>query len=133
MAKYINQSYDSKCALVFDSGPFIERQGNFEDNGAFDYCPEDNPAVTRLVKVPAQQILTAMSQATTEYSDLSSHYFKLTKHKHPLPVLTTARELEARGMYGDYERHDQCVQTPAMTIMYYEVLEIDDYFINEMW
>lgn len=130
VSKYINQGYNGKCALIFDSGPIVECQGGFEDYTVFDYCLEEDPAITCVVKVPAQEVLTALSQAVTAAHDLSCQYFKLIQHKRPATVFTTIRELKKRDKDGDCDPHYQCVDTPGMTYVYYEVMEEDEDYMN---
>jgi hypothetical protein len=93
VARSIRDQFGGECIMAFGSGPFIEHQGHVGNFGYFSR--HGDPGITRVMKLPALEILSAISHDTTGSDDLKKRYSDLMKHKRP-NVRVTSQILDER-------------------------------------
>ncbi|KAF2789727.1 hypothetical protein K505DRAFT_365344 [Melanomma pulvis-pyrius CBS 109.77] len=108
VAQHIDREYKGRCILSFGSGPILEIDGKL-DNDHFGYSVAPNSAITRTLKTPALEILTAISNSKRpEYTDsctngdarapdfeLEQQYTRMTEHTPPNVTINSVHAMTA--------------------------------------
>jgi hypothetical protein len=120
VALRLNQDFDTNCSLSFGKAPFMELQGCL--NGDYgNYSFEENPAITRILKLPVLEVLSDILRSLKPETDLTGRYAELVRHKRP-ECRINSWDLDERETDGDHEPHVKHVETMGVTAIYYEVL-----------
>jgi hypothetical protein len=91
-------------------------------NGEYsNYSLEENLAITRILKLPALEVLSDISRCSKPETDLTGRYAELVGHNWP-KCRNNSWDLDEREMDGDHEPRVKHVETMGVTAIYYEVL-----------
>lgn len=130
VAKHINRDYNGRCILSFGSGPILQIDGKL-DNDHFGYSVAPNWAITRTLKTPALETLTAMSRSKRpDYTDictngyarapdfeLEQQYMGMTEHTPPNVTIKSVHVMTA-----PYWKE---IDTSGIRYTYYGILHED--------